>query len=105
MEEQLNPLFWSELLPLNEHKLEEKIAKKTQKIDDGINAQKRVFEVGAAEWKRILVEGTKRKLLSPIEIGILQIAEKMPRQIPTDKQSDVLLEILAKAEVEGIRMA
>lgn len=105
LEEQLNPLFWSELLPLNEHKLEEKLAKKTQKIDDGVNAQKRVFEVGAAEWKRILIEGTKRKLLTPKEIGILEIAEKMPRQIPTEKQSDVLLEILAKAEVEGIRIA
>jgi hypothetical protein len=90
---------------LNEHKLEEKLARKTQKIDDGVNAQKKVFEVGAAEWKRILVDGTKRKLLTPKEIGILEIAEKMPRQIPTEKQSNVLLKILAKAELEGIRLA
>jgi len=49
-----------------------------------------------------LKEGTSRRLLSPKEAGILRIAEQMPEKIPTEKQSVVLIEILGKAQQEGI---
>lgn len=43
-----------------------------------------------------------KRLLSPKEIGILQIAGQVPNKIPTEKQSAILLDILAKARQEGI---
>lgn len=35
-------------------------------------------------------------------MGILQIAEQMPAKIPTEQQSAILIEILVKAQQEGI---
>jgi hypothetical protein len=35
-------------------------------------------------------------------MGILQIAAQMPTKIPTERQSAILIEILGKAQQEGI---
>lgn len=55
-----------------------------------------------AQWTVILREGANRRLLTGKEMGILQIAEQMPAKIPTERQSAILIEILVKAQQEGI---
>jgi hypothetical protein len=94
--------FWTDLIPIEEQKARAKDAKKTQKIDNGIDAQKKVFEVPSEKWALILQEGVKRKFLSPKEVGILKIAQQIPLKIPSEKQSAVLVEVLGKAAEEGI---
>lgn len=79
-----------------------KSARKTQKIDNGIEAQKQVFEVPSAQWSTIIKEGASRSILTEKELGVLRIAEQIPAKIPTEKQSAVLIEILGKARLEGI---
>lgn len=81
---------------------EKKSARQVQKIDNGIEAQKRVLEISGREWKSLMDKGRQRGILTPKEAGILEIAAQIPRKIPSEKQSVVLLEFLDKASEEGI---
>ncbi|PCJ22647.1 MAG: AIPR family protein [SAR86 cluster bacterium] len=81
---------------------EKKSAKKVQKIDDGIEAQRKVMEITGPKWRSLLEQCDQRGVLTPKEAGILQIAAQIPRKIPSEKQCAVLVEVLEKAEQEGI---
>lgn len=94
--------FWTSFASAEDNRHETKAARQTQKIDNGIEVQRRVFEVPPAQWSMILRECASRRLLTPKEVGILQIAAQMPAKIPTERQSAVLIEILNKARQEGI---
>lgn len=100
--ELLPEVFWTGLASADDNRHEAKTARQTQKIDNGIEVQRQVFEVPQAQWLAILREGSSRRLLTPKEMGILQIAAQMPAKIPTERQSAVLIEILSKAQQEGI---
>jgi len=94
--------FWDDSISVEELDLETRTAKKTQKIDDGIVAQKIVCELPASKWGVILREGQTRNILTPKEIGILNIARQIPSKIPSEKQSIILVAVLEKAKGEGI---
>lgn len=96
LDEALPEAFIEELGSLSDQKSEEKTAKKTQKIDNGINSQTRVFEIGAPSWAKILADRSIRKSLSSKEIGVLEVAERIPSKIPTERQCGVLMDIWAK---------
>lgn len=98
----LPPEFWDELLSSEDKALEVKAAKQTQKIDNGIQAQRRVLEIPADQWSEIHRVLLAKRLLSPKEIGVLNTAMQMPGKIPTEKQCLVLLETVEKARAEGI---
>lgn len=100
--ELLSEDFWAGLASADDNRHEAKNARQTQKIDNGIEVQRQVFEVPPAQWSTILREGSSRRLLTPKEMGILQIAAQMPTKIPTERQSAILIEILGKAQQEGI---
>lgn len=94
--------FFDELVSKDEESSELKSAAKIQKLDSGIEAQKKVINITAQRWAKILTEGQKKGLYSPKEIGILEIAAKIPLKIPSEKQSFLLLDILERAKTEGI---
>lgn len=102
MEAELPDDFWNELVSADEAATEAKSAKKTQKIDNGIDAQRKVISIPASEWRKIQQLLAARRLLTPKEQGILAIAVQMPSKIPTEKQCAVLLETIDKARAEGI---
>lgn len=77
-------------------------AKQTQKIDNGIEAQKRVFSISVEVWSRIYLQLETKHLLTPKETGVLRVAMQMPKKVPTEKQCMVLLEALEKARREGV---
>jgi hypothetical protein len=43
----------------------------------------------------------RRRLLSPTEIGVLEVAAAMPAKIPTERQSMKIIEALRKLQTEG----
>lgn len=102
LEGALPEAFFDDLISLEEQNSENKDAKATQKIDSGIEAQKRVIDMPAAKWQTILQELSRRRLLTPKETGVLQIAVRIPAKIPTEKQSLVLIDVLEKARLEGL---
>lgn len=81
---------------------EKKDAKRIQKIDDGIEAQKKVMGIKGPAWKSLMDQCGQKGILTPKETGILQIAAQIPKKIPSEKQSLILVEILDKVQQEGI---
>jgi hypothetical protein len=100
--ERLADEFWIGLLSVEDSRHEVKTARQTQKIDNGIDAQKQVLAVSPGNWRKILDEGTRKKFLTPKEMGVLQIARQMPTKIPTERQSVLLVGVLDKAMSEGL---
>lgn len=96
--------FDGECLSRDDHLSEKRAARNTQKVDDGIEAQTKVFAIPAARWIVVHETLAAKRLLTPKEIGILNVAMQMPMKIPTEKQCAVLLETIEKARAEGINI-
>lgn len=93
--------LWAGFISAEDNKHETKSARQTQKIDNGIEAQRQVIAIAPATWQRLRAQMSAKRLLTPKEVGIMQIAAQIPNKIPTESQSRVLLEILKKSQVEG----
>lgn len=98
----LPPEFYARLVSLDDQATEVRDAKQTQRIDDGIEAQRKILAVTAAEWARIHQILLEKELLTPKEVGVLRIAMQIPVRLPTERQSVVLLDILDKGRMEGV---
>lgn len=94
--------FDSELLSREEQMTEKRAARNTQKVDNGIEAQTRILAIPAARWTAVHQALSAKRLLTPKEMGILNIAMQMPMKIPTEKQCAVLLNTIEKARAEGV---
>jgi flagellar biosynthesis regulator FlaF len=93
--------LWAGFISVEDNKHETKSALQTQKIDNGIEAQRQVIAIAPATWQRLRTQMSAKRLLTPKEVGIMQIAAQIPNKIPTESQSRVLLEILRRSQVEG----
>jgi len=102
VEATLPAAFYDHLVSLGDLEETMRSAKRTQKVDNGIEAQKKVLAVPASEWARINRSMLERNLLTPKEEGVLKVAMQIPLKLPTEKQSMVLLDILHKGQIEGI---
>ncbi len=81
---------------------EKKQARKVQKMDDGIEAQKKVLAITGNKWKCLLDQCHLKGILSQKELGIMNVAAQIPSKVPTEKQSLVLVAVLEKVKEEGI---
>lgn len=96
------PEGWlDELLTGSDRKNEKRSAVKEQKVLNGIEAQAAVVNAGGAFWSDARAWASSRKLLSPMEAGILDVAATIPDRIPSDKQSLKAIEVLRRMHVEG----
>jgi len=94
----------SELVGKDEQISKENTAKATQKIDNGIEAQRYVLEKGASYWGNVLEWGKTSKLLSSKDSGILQVAAMIPNRFPNEKQSLAIIDIEQKMIEEGLHL-
>lgn len=74
-----------------------------QKMLNGIEAQIAVIQAGADFWKDLKEWGASRRLLTPTESGILDVASIAGR-IPSEKQSIVLIKTLKRLHTEGCQL-
>jgi hypothetical protein len=98
----LPPEFYDRLVSLDDQTVALRTAKQTQRIDNGIEAQRKVLAVPAAEWARLHQSLLEKDLLTPKEIGVLKVAMQIPAKLPTEKQCVVLLDILDRGRMEGV---
>lgn len=84
-----------------EKKYREKSGVREQVIQGEIHAMTYVFEKGAVYWGQLRDWNHVVKKLTAKEMGILNIACSIPRKIPTDKQSAVLITAEKRAMEEG----
>ncbi|WP_080420713.1 AIPR family protein [Burkholderia ubonensis] len=94
--------LYDQLLSLDDQATEVRAAKQTQKVDNGIEAQRHILAVPAGEWTRLYRALTEKDLLAPKEIGIIKIAMQIPAKLPTEKQCAILIDILERGWEEGI---
>lgn len=80
---------------------DKKQSKSIQKIDNGIEAQKKALEIPKDVWQKIILEGKKLRIVTPKEMLILNHVMK-PNNFPSEQQSLILVELLEKAQEEGI---
>lgn len=87
-----------------DNETEEKISSyKNQKIDNDINLEVQVINLGMEYWRKILEWDYNRKIFTPVEINILKIASTFGNtgKMPSTKQCKILLDIDKKARMEG----
>jgi len=82
-------------------KSEENEVTEDENLTKSVEAQTRVFELGAAFWAEAKTWGRGRRLLSPAEYNTLEICASIPSRLPTERQTEFALEILKKLEAEG----
>lgn len=76
-----------------------------QKIDNGIEAQSKVVELGSIFWEQLRSWGVKKKLLTFDEEKLLRVACRISGgMMPTDKQSIKLLNIKNRLEQDGFTL-
>lgn len=71
-------------------------ARREQRQLNGMEAQIAVVNAGGHFWADALLWGRENGLLTPKEIGILNVAASIPRRMPTDRQSLAVLRALAR---------
>ncbi len=77
-------------------------ARKTQKMDNGIEAQSRVVQLGPDHWAAAAQFAAGRKLLTPADHSLFRVAAR-PGSFPTEKQSIRLMSVLDNLEAEGFQ--
>lgn len=97
----LNDTFRSVIIPseLADENVREVKVKKA--LDDSINAELEVFNLGKDFWNDAKCWANERGILSPRENSILGICSAMPLKIPSSKQCQIAIESLKKLQAEG----
>ncbi|MEI7898728.1 MAG: AIPR family protein [bacterium] len=78
---------------------EERVAKKEQRVVNGIQVQTYVIEMGIAHWRQLEEWGHKNQKLIPKEMGILSCA--CQGRLLSEAQSRVLVDAEKRAKAEG----
>ena len=91
----------SELIDPAEEKEITKEGARSQKELNGIEAQTIVLESGAQFWRDVLAWCEKEGEASDKERSILRLAAAMPSKLPSDKQSIVLVGLMARLRNVG----
>lgn len=95
--------LFKELLEKDEAKEESKTAKKVQRIDNGIEAQKLVFAIAEQrKWCEIKQFGIENEMLTEFEIGLIDIACSIPERVPSEKQALKIINAYHNLEEIGL---
>lgn len=95
--------FISELLEKADLQDEKKEAKKTQRIDNGIEAQKLVFEIAdKGKWCEIKQFGIDNDMFTQQEIDLISLACDIPNKIPSEKQAIIIIDAFQNLEEIGL---
>jgi hypothetical protein len=82
---------------------QKKAAVQDQKLLNNVEAQIQVVKLGGDFWRGAQAWGSARKLFSVKEMGILEIAARIPSKLPSEGQCAVLMDVLSKLKAEGFQ--
>lgn len=92
---------------VNKSILEEKFRSevKSEKLTKELNIETEIIKLGGPYWRRLIEEGIKRRILSPMEIDLLQVAASIDTDRPkvaSNKQAKLIWKIREKLENNGV---
>lgn len=102
IEHSLDAGFALSLVSEDEHLRRAAVAKENQRLDNGIEEQRYVLAIPSSAWKVVHDGMVEKGLVTPKEAGILSVAMRMPKKIPSELQSRALIGILKRAKEAGI---
>jgi len=94
-------LFLDKLVSKEERQDASRAARREQKVLNEVEAQIAVVKAGAIFWNEALAWGNQRKLLTPVERGILGVIVR--GKPPSSKQCAVAVRALGKLQAEGFQ--
>ena len=94
----------TELVSSVERNEVKRAAVKDQRMLNGIEAQTVVVRAGSALWSDVKIWGMSKRLLSPDDQGILDVAISIPTKVPSEKQSLRTIEILQRLREGGCQL-
>ena len=94
----------AELLSSADRTDAKRTAVKDQRMLNGIEAQTVVVQAGADFWSAVKAWDASKSLLSPDDVGILDVAASVPAKVPSEKQSLRAIEILRRLHEEGCQL-
>jgi hypothetical protein len=89
------------LINVEQNRELEKDAGRTDTIQGTIHDQTYVVEKGAEHWKNLRDWNSVNRKLTAKELGVLEVACAIPRRIPSEKQSPILIAAEKRAKLEG----
>ena len=78
---------------------------KSEKLTKSLNVESEIIRLGGPYWRRLIEEGLKRKILSPMELDLLNVAASIDTERPriaTPKQAKLIWKIREKLENSGV---
>lgn len=101
---ELLDIFIETLSEKSDESIEEFDAKKDRKVENQLNAEIEVINLGEEYWLNILNWANERKLLTPMENDLLKIASSFMKtgRIPSTKQANLILSIRKKLYDDGL---
>jgi AIPR protein/Abortive infection phage resistance protein N-terminal domain len=90
-----------ELVSGDEVRSIKKTARIQQRVDDGIQLQAAALAVPRDEWLAIQRFAVQRRLLSPVEAGILELVTRPNPGIPSERQAARLMELRQRVAANG----
>lgn len=101
----LPDVLLTELIGTEKAKEEKKEARKVQRIDNGIEAQKLVFAIAEkGKWCEIKQFGIENDMLSQHEINLIDIACNIPKKIPQEWQALEIINAFHNLEEIGLEL-
>lgn len=96
--------FVETLVDTSEEQEEKEVAKKEQKVNNQIDAEIELINLGADYWRKVLAFGRNDRLLSEMEDGLLSVAASFDTtgRIPSDKQAKLIMQIRNRLYDEGL---
>lgn len=77
---------------------------KEKKLEKDVNCMVEIYNLGNDYWKNLLNEGIKRRILSPMEIDLINLAIAFTenKKVPSDKQAKLIWKIRDKLDQAGV---
>lgn len=97
----LDPGFDAFVLGKADAKAAGRQQRSTQRVTVGLAAVTEVMSLGAETWRLVRAFARERRLTIPEEERALDIAAVMPRHLPSDRQAERLLGLLARCREAG----
>lgn len=94
--------FLAMLIPLGAVRAERRQEQRVQVMVDGIHAQAAVVQIPPEKWREVRDCLERIRPLADVEVGVLRLVTQNPPRVPSERQAKVLLELLARAQDEGV---
>ena len=94
-----------ELINSDDREKAKRAALKDQRELNGIEAQTAVVNAGPEFWHEAKTWGQSKDILSPSDVGILEVASSIPSRLPSEKQCLRAIDILRRLNDEGCQLS